>query len=561
MSRRIASLWFPRLAAERMLRAADPVEGPVETPVAVVAEARGALHLASLSAAAEAAGLTRGMGLADARAICPGLVTRPAEPAREAEFLAALRRWALRYSPWVATEGVESLVLDITGCAHLFGGEAAMLADMLDRLAAAGLTARAACADTRGAAWALARYGRGKAEPSAGRAGAVAVDAPASRVRSPARSPARNAAGHPALPTARPPEACPGARPGPVIAPAGRTRAALDPLPVAALRLPPEAVEGLARLGLRRIGELARLPRGGLARRFGIATVRRLDQALGAEPEPVAVAGAEPVRAVRLSLPEPIARTDDVAAALDRLLARLAGHLAERGHGARRLRLTLRRVDRSDLSVEVGLARPSRDAALIAGLFARPVGELDAGFGIDALRLEAVETEPLTPLQHRGHLAARAEAEARATAAGGEAFALLLGKLGNRLGFERLERYLPADSHIPARAFTVAAAAFSAPARHWPKPQRPRPILLFDPEPVTPEAPGTPPAAFRWRARTHRTARAFGPERIAPEWWLDDPAWRSGPRDYWRVETETGLRLWLFRTAQDGAWRAEGEFA
>jgi protein ImuB len=540
MARRIASLWFPRLAAERRLR----LLGPVTAPFAVVAEARGALHLASLSVEAEAAGLSRGMGLADARAICPTLATAAADPPGEAAFLAALRRWAMRYSPWVAAEGAEAMVLDVTGCAHLFGGEAAMLADMQARLAAAGLTVRAACADTRGAAWALARYAAGEAPGRSG--GAVAVDAPASRVRNPAAA-------------VRPSAAAPMPRP-PVIAPAGHTRAMLAPLPVAALRLSPEAVEGLARLGLRCVGEIAGLPRGGLARRFGIETMRRLDQALGAEPEPVAVAGPEPVRAVRLSLPEPISRTDDVAAALDRLLGRLAAHLDAAGAGARRLRLTVRRVDGRDAAVEIGLARPSRDVGLIARLFARPVGEIDAGFGIDALRLEAVETEPLAPVQHRGHLAARAEAEARATAGGGEGFAALLSKLGNRLGFERLERYLPADSHIPARAFTVASAAFAAPAEGWPAPPRPRPILLFDPEPITPEAPGTPPGAFRWRARTHRTARAFGPERIAPAWWLDDPPWRTGPRDYWRVETATGLRLWLFHTAQDGAWQAEGEF-
>lgn len=662
MPRRIASLWFPRLAAERLLRALPALDGPF----AVVAEARGGLHLASLSAQAEAAGLARGMALADARAVCPGLRTRPADPPAEAAFLAALRRWAMRFSPWVAAEGAEGLVLDITGCAHLFGGEAAMLGAMADRLEAASLTVRAACADTRGAAWALARFGRGmpgsdhgpsegmsphterRAAPShpvppGGTAGlrpplpglrpfaadssplgkspgaahppgraqapttgsgaaldaehqrfgrehnrsdaqtlasftappaperypvaaetcppgnfpdaahpaewrrsgdAIAVDAPATRVRSPAR-----------------PAPAPAALPsGAVIAPPGGTRAALDALPVAALRLPPDAVAGLGRLGLRRIGELAALPRASVARRFGIETVRRLDQALGAEPEPVAVAGAEPTLAVRLSLPEPIGRTDDVAAALDRLLARLAGHLDAAGLGARRLRLTLRRVDRRALHVTVGLARPGRDAGLIAALFARPLAELDAGFGIDALRLEALDTEPLAPQQHRGHLAARADAEARAAPAGGEAFALLLGKLGNRFGFERLERYLPADSHIPARAFTVASAAFASPPAHWPAPPRPRPVLLLTPEPIAPEDDATPPRAFRWRARPHRTAAATGPERIAPEWWHDDPAWRSGPRDYWRVETETGLRLWLFRTPGDGAWRVEGDF-
>jgi protein ImuB len=370
------------------------------------------------------------------------------------------------------------------------------------------------------------------------------------------------AAARPAWAKARP--AAPAAA---ALSPPGGARDAIGPLPAAALRLPAEVVEGLARLGLRTVADLAALPRGALARRFGAATLRRLDQALGAEPEPVGAGRPAPVFAARLSLPEPVGRTADVAAALDRLLTRVTARLAEHGSGARRLRLSLRRVDRSDAVAEVGLARPSRDARMIAGLFARRVEGLDAGFGIEALRLEAVETEPLSPLQHRGHLAAGAEAAACAAPGGGEAFGALLSRLGGRIGFERLERFLPADSHIPARAFTVASAAFAeAHAGPWPRPPGPRPLVLFDPEPVDPEprdAGPRPPAAFRWRGRAHRVACAFGPERIAPEWWLDDPAWRSGPRDYWRIETEEGARLWLFHAPlshRTDRWFMEGAF-
>jgi protein ImuB len=545
--RRVVSLWLPRLAAERALRRAGPVAGPF----AVVAPERGALRLVSLCPRAEAAGLRRGMGLADARAVAPDLATRLAEPEAEAAFLTALARWAQRYSPWVAPDGADGLALDVSGCAHLFGGEAAMLADMLDRLAAQGLTARAAAADARGAAWALARFAAGSGR-AAHDGDAVAADAPATRVRAPAR----------------PAWAKQGAAPdaGFVLAPPGGALAALAALPVAALRIAPEAAEGLARLGLRTVGDMAGLPRASLARRFGLQVVRRLDQALGAEPEPVAVGRLPPVWAVRLSLPEPVGRVEDVAAGLDRLLARLCARLAERGMGARRLRLSLRRVDGADLHLDVALARASRDAATIAGLFARPLGEADAGFGIDALRLQAAAVEPLAAVQHAGRLAAEAEAATRA--AGGDGFAALLGRLGGRLGAEALIRFLPADSHIPARAFTVASAIWAeAHAGPWPAPPGPRPLEIFPPEPAPPD--GAPPArgapvAFRWRGRVHRVARALGPERIAPEWWLDDPAWRDGPRDYWRVETAEGLRLWLFHLpagTRTDRWFVEGAFA
>jgi protein ImuB len=546
--RRIVSLWMPRMAAERMLRRIGPTDGPF----AMVAPEKGALKLVSLCPQAEAAGLRRGMGLPDARAVAPGLITRLAEPEREAAFLAALARWAQRYSPWTATDGADGLILNAAGCAHLFGGEAAMLADMLEALAAQGLTARAAIADTRGAAWALARFAAGQGRGPHDRE-AVGDEARAPAVRAPARPAWRRA------------DAAPEA--GAVIAPPGGARAALALLPPTALRLPPETAAELARLGLRTVGDLAALPRAGLARRFGLDVVRRLDQALGAEPEPVAVGRNAPVFAARLSAPEPLSRVEDVQAGLRRLLERICAKLEAAGAGARALRLTLRRVDGADAHLDVGLAQASRDAEAIARLFARPIEQVDAGYGIDALRLIATAVEPLSGRTPAGHLDAAAEAEALRR--GGDAFAALLSRLGNRLGFDALIRFLPADSHIPARSFILAAAAWSeAHGAPWPAPPGARPVEIFPPEPApaerAPSGPFRPPARFRWRGREHRVARAFGPERIAPEWWLDDPDWREGPRDYWRAETEAGLRVWLFHLPAGGRtdrWFVEGLFA
>jgi protein ImuB len=212
------------------------------------------------------------------------------------------------------------------------------------------------------------------------------------------------------------------------------------------------------------------------------------------------------------------------------------------------VRLTLIRTDGRAERREVGLARPADRPEAIRPLLALRLGEIDAGFGIERMRLEATEAEPLAPGR---------QSEA-------EAFADLLGRLGARLGVEAVIRLHPADSHIPEKSATAMAAAFSAPAAHWPPPAAPRPILIFPPEPIAPEDDAVPPAAFVWRRRSRRRAAAFGPERIAPEWWLDDPAWRSGARDYWRIETEEGERLWLF-AAQGGelpaGWFAQGVFA
>ena len=531
--RRILSLWFPRLAAERALRRARDGAAGLAGPLAVAGDRNGAQVLTSVSVEAEAAGLSVGQPLRDAGAMCPTLVTVPADPAGEAAFLTLLRRWAGKFSPWVAEEAPAGLVVDLTGCAHLFGGEAALLAQVEEDCAAMGLSLRAAVADTVGAAWALARHaGRDGVALRSG--DAIQQEAHATRSRAAKR---RGWERGGALPLSGPGAVLPRG----VIAPEGRTRQALGPLPVAALRLEPDAVEGLVRLGLRRVEDIAVLPRAALARRFGAAVLRRLDQALGLEPEPVTPAGMPLHFAARISLPDPIGLLADVEAGVDRLLPVLCARLRRHGRGARRVRLQAFRADGRVEVAEVGLARASDREDRIRPLLWMRLPDLDAGFGIDMLRLEAVETEALSPVQHRSPVGVAGVAQ------GGAGLDDLLGKLGVRLGTESVVRFHPGESHLPEKGAQVLAAAWSEPfAEAWPK-RAGRPLVLFRPEPVgAPEDDPTPPARFRWRRRELVTRVATGPERIAPEWWLDDPDGRSGPRDYWRVETEGGERLWLF---------------
>ncbi|MDO5603887.1 MAG: DNA polymerase Y family protein [Paracoccus sp. (in: a-proteobacteria)] len=478
--RRVMCMWFPRLASDRAMRVR-----PVEGPFALTLTQANANRIHDLNAAAEDTGLYRGMSLSDARAFCPDLISRPADPRGDARFLDGLRRWAVRWCPWVGREGDDGLVLDITGSAHLFGGESAMAATIRDRLTRAGLSVRLGLGDTRGAAWARAHYGE---------------------------------------------------------------TAALDELPVAALRLDGQQVTSLQRLGLRTVGQLAQTARAPLARRFGPGLLMRLDQAFGHQPEQISPAPEPPHYGVRLTLPEPVGLLADVMAATARLLERLCGKLAAQETGARVLCLTLHRVDSQAQHVELRLARPMRDPARILPLFQRGVAQVDAGFGIDQIRLEAVQAEPLpaeqiTPAGRRdpGRLDD------------------LVTRIGTRIGLDHVQRFLPTESHIPERSFLIAPAAGARPKGNWSDP-RPRPLLLFAPEPVA--ATGSrPPARFRWRRMALTTGRATGPERISPEWWLEDESWRHGMRDYWRVETRQGRRLWMFHTPQNPGWFVQGEFA
>lgn len=546
--RRILSLWFPRLAAERVERQRQDV---LPLPLAVVEEVNGAQVIASLTAGAEAAGLRLGQPLRDATAICPDLLTLPADPLAEARFLGVLRRWAGRFSPWVAEEPPAGLMIDLTGSAHLFGGEAAVLERVAEDCAELGLTLRAGIADTAGAAWGLARYGRSTVAPL--RSGdAIDQEARATRSRAAKRRGWERGGSAPRPMTAR------GAGMA-MIAPHGHLVEALRPLPLAALRLEPDVVDRLMRLGLRQVGDLMVLPRAALARRFGMETLRRLDQALGMEPEPVSPARAPLHFAVRLTLPDPIGLRSDIEAALDRLLPTLCDKLQARGRGVRRLAFQAFRADGGVSVIEVGLARAAHTPDRIRPLLHLKLDQIDPGFGIDCLRLEALATEALVPGQLRSALAPAPPGRSDS-----HALDDLVGRLSARLGDGAVTRLHPAESHVPSKGAQVLMAAWSQPHDGpWPSPRAPRPLVMFRPEPV--DAPDGPdvPARFRWRRRDFALRMAVGPERLQAEWWLEDPDWREGTRDYWRVEAEGGDRLWLFYgrggAVTDG-WYCEGVF-
>ncbi|WP_297770704.1 DNA polymerase Y family protein [uncultured Roseovarius sp.] len=541
---RILSVWFPRFGAERLLRRAIETGGP---PFAVADTQTPQQELTSLSVEAEAAGLLVGQPLREARALCPDLVTRPRNRAAEAAFLRALGRWAERFSPLVGADGEAGLMLDITGCAHLFGGETGMIETVRQEAADLGMSVCCGLADTVGAAWALARFaGQGRGQ---GRSGDV-IDQEARATRSRATRRRHWERGGPGQGEARRME----------IAPPGQVYGALAPLPVAALRLPSAMVIDLGRLGLRRIAELTGQPRAVLGRRFGPELMLRLDQALGLVPEPISPAAPTPCFATRLSLPEPIGLRDDISAGLARLTDRLCQMLREKGQGARHLRFEVFRADGSLQAVDMRLARPIDRPAAMLPLMDMRLDEVEAGFGIDMLRLEAVVTARMETRQGTNGLAARDSGSAEREGA----LADLITRLGARIGMEAITRRHPAESMIPEKSALTLAAAWSDPASGpWPLPTSSRALLLCQPEPVNRPDEGGPGHAFRWRGQTHDVAHATGPERIAPEWWLDDPGWRSGLRDYWQVLTMRGERLWLFRAygAQiSGGWFCQGRF-
>lgn len=525
--KRIVSLWFPKLSTDRLARISK--KDLSDRAAATVVWHDGCPRLAAVNPHARAAGLRPRMRLADARALLPDLVTVAGEPQADLRLIEAIAGWCDRYTPWVAIDpmggaladdiektcsaggfgGDAGLLLDVTGCTHLFGegeaGERALLTDLVTRLARRDLSCRAAMADTAGAAWALARFAERQAD---------------------------------------------------LFCPSRGQRDALGSLPVEGLRLDPPVLETFLKLGLRRIGDLYPMPRAPLVRRFGDQPLNRLDQALGTLAEPIEPRRLPPAFRTRLAFAEPIGRAEDIAAATSRLLAALCRQFEQAGVGARQLEIALYRVDGSVDRTSIGTSRPNRDNPKLMKLFEERLGELDPGFGVELMILAAPEVEAWSGTQD-----ALPDQNAPGIASGVDGMIDLADRLALRLGSENVVRLLSRDSHLPERV-QVAAAVSSKPAaagawRRVASLKGARPTrLLQRPEPVevTAFVPDDPPSVFHWRRHAHRIVRADGPERIANEWWrprsdgTHPPAGTLPPvRDYYRVEDDDGGRFWLFR--------------
>jgi protein ImuB len=472
--------------------------------------------VAAVDAAAEALGIAPGLPLADARARHPALAVAEADPAGDAAALERLAQWCRRYSPWTAPAGSDGVVLDITGCAHLLGGERALLDEAVMRLERQGIAARAAIADSLGAASALARWGAGGVVPPGGAAPALAA------------------------------------------------------LPVAALRLETGAALELERLGLRRIGDLYALDRAALAARFGDGVALRLDQALGRAAEPLSPLPEAPLRWARRRFAEPVVTAEAIAATLDALLETLCRALDAEALGVRRLSLACHRVDGAVTAVGIGTARPSRERRHLQRLFAERLETIDPGLGIEDMVLTATAVERLAAAQIQMTDDRRQMTEEKSIRHLSSVIcppvAELIDRLANRLGEGAVGKLMPRESHWPERA-QCFAPVFAAGEGAW-REGAPRPIrLLARPEPIDAVAPvpDDPPILFRWRRVAHRVRRADGPERVCGEWWRD-AADAERLRDYYRIEDEAGRRFWLFRDglyrpAAAPAWFLHGIFA
>lgn len=500
MQKRFISIWFRYLKTDWWIRRRPMLH---DKPFVLASPDHGRMVITAANRLAEKQGIDINMVVADARALIPSLEVLDDQPETSARLLNALAEWCIRYTPAVAIDPPDGLLLDATGCAHLWGGERSYITAIHKRFKDFGYDISIALADTVGTAWAVARFGSNDS-----------------------------------------------------IIESGQQHTALLSLPPACLRIEASATERLEKLGLRQISQLISMPRSALRRRFDAQMLQRLDQALGYEEE--MIKPVQPIEPYQERLPclEPIVTATGIEIALQRLLEALCNRLQHEQKGLRTALFKGYRMDGKIEQIEIGTNRPSCNPKHLFKLFEVKIESIEPAPGIEVFTLEALKVEDLPTVQQQlwGNKMDLDNVE----------LSELLDRIAGKIGAYNIHRYMPAHHYWPERSFKEASSLNEAIQATW-KVDRPRPLqLLSRPEriEVTAPIPDYPPMLFRYKDKLHKVMKADGPERIEAEWWLQD----GQHRDYYSVEDEDGHRYWLFRSghydaAKSYQWFIHGFFA
>jgi len=500
MAQRFVTIWFRHLLTDWFILRQPALR---HVPFVLSAPDHGRMMITAASHMALLSGIEPGMVVADARAIIPSLEVIDDQPGLADKLLKAIAEWCIRYTNIVAIDPPDGIILNVTGCAHLWGGEMKYIKDINQRLKSRGYDTRATMADTIGAAWAIAHYGNSS----------------------------------------------------PIIE-NGCQMETLLPLPPSALRLESDTTDRLHKLGLHQIRHFIGMPRTALRRRFGKEMILKMDQALGNEEESIcSVEPIEPWRE-RLPCPEPIVTADGIEIALNLLLDKICKRLQQEGMGIRQAVFSGFRADNKIVKIEIGTNRATHNPKHLYKLFEDKISTIEPEPGIELFMMEALKTDKCFSKQEK--------LWDTTTGLEDPGLSELMDRLTNRFSNQPIYRFLPAEHWMPEKSFKESISLSESPATGW-MIDRPRPVqLLPRPQPieVTAPIPDYPPMNFRWQGKLHKIKKADGPERIEQEWWI-----RNGPlRDYYAVEDEEGQRYWLFRSGHYNEdripkWYLHGFFA
>lgn len=502
MQRRFVSIWFRQLLADWQLIRRPEL---AEVPFVFAAPDHGRMMITAVNPLAFSFGVEVGMRGADAKAICPGLEVLDDKPDRPKNLLRGLGEWCVRYSPSVSIDefGMDGLLLDVSGCPHLWGGEREYLKEIVNRLKSKGYTVRLAIADTPGAAWAVSRFG--KVTP---------------------------------------------------LIPSGEHVDALLSLSPEALRLEDTILAKLRKLGFYQIKSFIGMPRSVLRRRFGEDFLLRLAQAIGTEAEALIPLKVPVAFSERLACMEPIKTKTAIEIAIQKMLENLCNRMQSEGKGLRTGILTGYRIDGKIVQVSIGTSGASHSVSHLFKLFQLKIDQIRPALGIELFVLDAPKVEDVDVPQE--------EMWSSKPGLNDNSVIRFLDRVAGKVGAQAIHRFLPATRYWPERAISKAASVTEKASTPW-RTDKPRPTeMLKVPAPIEVMAliPDHPPKFFIYKGVRHLVSKADGPERIEREWWMD----KGEHRDYYQVEDEEGCRYWLFRSGHYGGeqqhkWFIHGFFA
>ena len=481
MDKRYVSIWFPHLNTDWFSLHQPELK---KLPFVLRASSHGRMIVTAANHEAEKNGITKGMALADARAIIPELEVQDDKPDLAEKLLKRLAEWCIRFTPIASVDQLDGLILDATGCAHLWGGERFYLLEIIKKLKERGYNVRVAIADTIGVAWGAARFAE-----------------------------------------------------SPLVITRDQQLEVLLRLPPEALRLESDVVERLHKLGLHQVKQFIAMPRSSLRRRFGQHFITRLDMALGQEIEIIhPVVPPEPYQE-RLPCLEPIVTATGIEIAITQLLETMCLRLQHEQKGLRSAAFKCYRVDGKVVQITISTNRPSHSVKHLFKLFEIKLPTIEPALGIELFVLEAPKVEEHLPVQEKMWNGSGGLEDIRLSE--------LVDRLAGKFGMQTIRRYLPEEHYWPERSIKPTTSLQEKPTTTW-RTDRLRPLqLLQAPEliEVTAPIPDYPPLLFRYKNKVHQIIKADGPERIEQEWWIQN----GQHRDYYRVEDEDGHRYWLFR--------------
>jgi protein ImuB len=495
---RIVAIVFPHLMTDWILRRQPALK---EVPFVLAIADRGRRVVKAVNTQAQMKGVYVNMVVADCKAILPELEVLDYDPDEPGKLLMAIAEWCIRYTPVVSIDSTDGILLDVSGCTHLWGGEEEYLKNIYNRFKNFGYNIQIAIADTVGCAWAACRYGS-----------AISIVT------------------------------------------SNEQRRILSSLPPAALRLEAAVLDRLTKLGLQTISSFIEMPRTALRRRFGAGLLMRIDQAVGTKFE--MLQPIKPVAAYEERLPsmEPIRTAIGIEIALKTLLETFCERLSRESKGLRKSEFRCYRMDGNIQKIEIGTNRPSRNTKHLFKLFELKIQQIEPDLGIELFTLEASVVEDLQSTQDAlWTVSSKSESD----------IAELIDRLAGKTGTDSIRRYLPSEHYWPERSIKATSCLTEKSSASW-RTDLPRPLhLLTKPEPieVSVPIPDYPPLLFNYKGTLHTIKKADGPERIEQEWWTD----KSEYRDYYCLEDELGGRYWVFRLGDyltgDPKWFIHGFFA